>query len=243
MKNLIYPLALMVLFMACTPKAKQAMQNVTEPAPLGFTSFKDSVSYVLGSSNARRLMEILPDSGDVFDQKMYMMGLQDGFKNMPKITEEQEGALITAFQNRLQEIQKEKDERIAAENKQLTETFLLENAKKEGVVTTASGLQYKILREGTGERPSAKDKVEVHYEGRLIDGTVFDSSYKRGSTTTFGVTQVIKGWTEALQLMKEGAKYQLYIPSDLAYGNRSVGAKIKPGDTLIFDVELVKIVK
>ena len=121
------------------------------------------------------------------------------------------------------------------------EAFLAENAKKEGVVTLPSGLQYKVLNAGSGKSPKASDSVECHYEGRLINGTKFDSSYDRGETATFGVTQVIAGWVEALQLMKEGDKWQLYIPYNLAYGERGAGAQIPPYTTLIFDVELVKV--
>lgn len=121
------------------------------------------------------------------------------------------------------------------------EAFLAENAKKEGVVTLASGLQYKVIKSGNGKSPKASDSVECHYEGRLIDGTKFDSSYDRGETATFGVTQVIAGWVEALQLMKEGDKWQLYIPYNLAYGERGAGAQIPPFATLVFDVELVKV--
>lgn len=121
------------------------------------------------------------------------------------------------------------------------EAFLAENAKKEGVVTLPSGLQYKVLNAGNGKSPKASDSVECHYEGRLINGTKFDSSYDRGETATFGVTQVIAGWVEALQLMKEGDKWQLYIPYNLAYGERGAGAQIPPYATLIFDVELVKV--
>lgn len=119
--------------------------------------------------------------------------------------------------------------------------FLKENAKKEGVKTTASGLQYKVLREGSGKQPKATDTVEVNYEGKLIDGTVFDSSYKRGESISFPLNQVIPGWTEGVQLMKEGAKYQFYIPSKLAYGSRGAGGAIGPDETLIFDVELIKV--
>lgn len=121
------------------------------------------------------------------------------------------------------------------------EAFLAENAKKDGVVTLASGLQYKVIKAGNGKSPKASDSVECHYEGRLIDGTKFDSSYDRGETATFGVTQVIAGWVEALQLMKEGDKWQLYIPYNLAYGERGAGAQIPPFATLVFDVELVKV--
>lgn len=129
-------------------------------------------------------------------------------------------------------------------NKKAGEAFLAENAKKEGVVTLPSGLQYKVLTAGTGEKPKATDRVTVKYEGKTLDGKVFDSSYKRNpQTTTFGVTQVIKGWTEALQLMPVGSKWELYIPYDLAYGEKGAGRDIKPYDALLFTVELVGIEK
>ena len=119
--------------------------------------------------------------------------------------------------------------------------YLEENAKKDGVTTTASGLQYRVLTEGTGKQPGARDKVTVHYAGRPINGKEFDSSYKRGEPIAFGLNQVIAGWTEGVQLMKEGAKYELVIPSDLGYGARGAGRDIPGGATLIFDVELLKV--
>ncbi len=119
--------------------------------------------------------------------------------------------------------------------------FLNENGKKEGVTTTSSGLQYKVLREGTGKQPKPTDTVEVHYEGRLIEGKVFDSSYARRESIEFPLDGVIPGWTEGVALMKEGAKYQLYIPSELAYGSDGAGGDIGPDETLIFDVELIKV--
>ena len=121
--------------------------------------------------------------------------------------------------------------------------FLAANKTKSGVVTTASGLQYIVLKEGTGPKPLATDKVKCDYEGKLIDGTVFDSSVKQGKPIEFAVNGVIKGWTEALQLMNTGSKYRLFIPSDLAYGDQQMGPDIKPGSTLIFDVDLIEIVK
>ena len=123
------------------------------------------------------------------------------------------------------------------------EKFLAENAKREGVKTTASGLQYEVIESTLGQKPSATDKVRVHYEGTLIDGTVFDSSYKRGESITFGLNQVIKGWTEGLQLMSVGSKYKLYIPYDLAYGAQGAGGSIPPYAALIFTVELLGIEK
>ena len=128
-----------------------------------------------------------------------------------------------------------------AQNKTAGEAFLAENAKKEGVNTLPSGLQYEVIAEGNGKKPSATDRVQCHYEGTLIDGTVFDSSIKRGEPAVFGVNQVIKGWVEALQLMQEGAKWRLYIPYNRAYGEHGAGEMIPPYSALIFDVELIKV--
>jgi len=133
-----------------------------------------------------------------------------------------------------------KREQLAAEAKQKGTLFLAENVNQEGVQTTASGLQYKVLKEGTGRKPTKNDSVTVHYVGKLINGDVFDSSVKRGQPATFPLNGVIKGWTEGLQLMKEGAKYRFFIPAELGYGNRSAG-KIPAHSTLIFDVELIAV--
>jgi len=128
-----------------------------------------------------------------------------------------------------------------SENKAAGEAFLAENAKKDNIVTTASGLQYEVIKQGEGVSPSATDNVTVHYKGSTIDGTVFDSSYDRGEPATFPLNRVIAGWTEGLQLMKEGAQYRFYIPHALAYGERGAGRAIGPNSTLIFDVELIKV--
>ena len=130
-----------------------------------------------------------------------------------------------------------------AENKAEGETFLAENSQKEGVITTASGLQYQVLIQGKGSKPAATDRVTVHYKGTSLDGQEFDSSYSRGTPATFPLNGVIAGWTEGVQLMSEGSKYRFYIPSDLAYGMRGAGRQIGPNATLIFDVELIKIVQ
>lgn len=135
----------------------------------------------------------------------------------------------------------EAQQRAQAANAEKGKQFLAANKQKDGVKVTDSGLQYTVLQEGTGQMPKASDEVTVHYEGTLIDGTVFDSSYKRGQPTSFPLNGVIKGWTEGLQLMKEGAKYRFFIPSELAYGARGAGAQIGPNSTLIFDVELIEI--
>ena len=135
----------------------------------------------------------------------------------------------------------ELEEKMNAENIEKGKAFLAENAKKEGIITLPSGLQYEVITEGNGKKPSATDKVKCHYEGTLIDGTLFDSSIKRGQPAVFGVNQVIKGWVEALQLMNEGSKWRLFIPSELGYGAQQAGEMIPPHSTLIFEVELIEV--
>ena len=135
----------------------------------------------------------------------------------------------------------ELEEKMNAENIEKGKAFLAENAKKEGIVTLPSGLQYEVITEGNGKKPSATDKVKCHYEGTLIDGTLFDSSIKRGQPAVFGVNQVIRGWVEALQLMSEGSKWRLFIPSELGYGAQQAGEMIRPHSTLIFEVELIEV--
>ncbi len=244
MKKIIYFLPVLLLALACTPKVKPVEQAVVTPVieELKLATFYDSVSYYLGSNSAQQLKNGIPKSF-TFNTDLYQDGLKDGFEDKGMISEEDGSALITRFQTEMQAAAKAEQEAAAAEAKKAGEAFLTDNAAKEGVMTTDSGLQYKILQEGTGASPTASDRVKVHYEGRLIDGTVFDSSIKRGEPVDFGVGQVISGWTEGLQLMKEGAKYQFFIPAKLAYGERGAGGKIGPGATLIFDVELIEVLK
>ena len=159
----------------------------------------------------------------------------------PKMSYDEAKNVIRDFFMALEQKQNEAATKMGEVNKAAGEAFLAENAKRAEVKTTESGLQYEVLAEGNGEKPAASDTVVVHYTGTLIDGTVFDSSVERGTPATFGVTQVIPGWVEALQLMQVGAKWRLYIPSDLAYGPRGAGGAIGPNATLIFDVELLQI--
>lgn len=176
------------------------------------------------------------------DWNLVAQGLKDstgGAKT--RLTEEEAKAVLTEVQNEVRKEQQEKMKEAAATNKTEGEAFLAANKSKEGVVTLPSGLQYKILTAGTGPKPTAGDTVECNYRGTLIDGTEFDSSYKRGQPATFPVSGVIKGWTEALQLMPVGSKWQLFIPSNLAYGERGAGADIGPNAALIFEVELISI--
>lgn len=159
-----------------------------------------------------------------------------------KISAEETQSVMTQFQTEMQAKAQEAASAIGAENMKQGEEYLAKNKEVEGVQVTESGLQYKVVKAGEGKTPSAEDQVEVHYEGKLIDGTIFDSSYQRNQTATFPVNAVIPGWTEALQLMSEGAEFELTIPSNLAYGENGAGAAIAPNATLIFKVELVKVV-
>ena len=177
------------------------------------------------------------------DWNLVSQGLKDATTTGAKtrLTEDEAKAVLTEVQNEARKEQQEKMQEAAAKNKTEGEAFLAANKAKDGVVTLPSGLQYKILTAGTGPKPTASDSVVCNYRGTLINGTEFDSSYKRGQPATFGVGQVIKGWTEALQLMPVGSKWQVVIPSSLAYGDRGAGAEIGPNATLIFEVELLSI--
>jgi FKBP-type peptidyl-prolyl cis-trans isomerase len=192
---------------------------------------KDKVSYSIGmnigSNLSRQKVNIKPD--------ILVAGLRDAIAGKPQLNPDQVKNVMAQFEKDMEQNKKEAGE----ENKIEGAKFLEENKKKPGVRTTASGLQYKVMKEGTGAQPKATDMVTVNYRGTLIDGTEFDSSYKRGQPATFPVNGVIKGWTEGLQLMKVGSKYQLFIPSNLAYGERSVSSEIGPNATLIFEVELL----
>ncbi len=159
----------------------------------------------------------------------------------PKMSYDEAKAEIKAFFEAMEAEQRAAAAKMGEVNEAAGKKFLEENGKRQEVKTTASGLQYEVINEGTGKQPVASDSVTVHYTGKLIDGTVFDSSVERGEPATFGVTQVIPGWVEALQMMKEGAKWRLFIPSNLAYGPNGAGNVIGPNSTLIFDVELIKV--
>ena len=199
---------------------------------------KDKVSYAIGLDvgNAMKKQSI-----DI-NTDIFMMGLKDALAGGKKLMSDEEiRETMTAFSHEMAEKQKENMKKLAEKNKQEGDAFLAENKKKEGVKTLESGLQYKIITEGAGKTPKAGDTVTVNYRGTLIDGTEFDSSYKRGQPATFPVSGVIKGWTEALQLMKEGAKWQLFIPANLAYGDKGAGGTIGPNAVLIFEVELISV--
>lgn len=191
----------------------------------------DKVSYALGMSIGRQLQQMNAAEVNVDD---FAQAIKDVFASKTSLTDGEAQQAVQDF------FQRKADEQAGAAKAE-GEAFLAENAKKEGVVSLPSGLQYQVLREGDGRKPAATDQVECHYEGTLINGQVFDSSYQRGQTATFGLNQVIAGWTEGLQLMQEGAKYRFFIPYHLAYGERGAGQSIPPFATLVFDVELVKV--
>lgn len=199
---------------------------------------KDKVSYSIGLDIGSTLKK---QNIDVNTDAL-VTGLKDALTGAkPQLTEEQIKETMTTFSNELRNKQQAATQEAAQKNTVEGEKFLAENKTKPGVKTTASGLQYKVMKEGSGPSPKETDTVVTNYRGTLINGTEFDSSYKRNEPVTFPVNGVIKGWTEALQLMKKGAKYQLFVPAGLAYGPRGAGQDIGPNATLIFEVELVDI--
>lgn len=227
-----------VLLTAVLSVAMLANQACAGEKKVELKSEKDKVSYSIGleigSSFKKQSIDI--------DTDALAAGIKDAISsNKPLLTENEVKEVMTAFQKRMAAKQAEKMKGLGEKNSKEGETFLADNKKKEGVKTTASGLQYKVITEGKGPMPKDTDTVSVNYRGTLIDGTEFDSSYKRGEAVSFPVNGVIKGWTEALQLMKVGSKWQLFIPSNIAYGDRGAGGQIGPNATLIFEVELLSI--
>ena len=212
---------------------KQRKQNYLE------ILYMDKVSYALGLGIGQQLAQMGADDLNVDD---FAQSIKDVLKgNELKVSHREAQQIV-------QDYFAKKEAKLNAERaekgkvaKEAGEKYLIENAKKEGVITTPSGLQYQVLKEGNGKKPTAKDSVKCHYEGFLIDGTVFDSSVQRGEPAVFGLQQVIAGWTEGLQLMSEGGKYRFFIPYRLAYGEGGAGAMIPPFATLIFDVELIEV--
>jgi FKBP-type peptidyl-prolyl cis-trans isomerase FklB len=203
-------------------------------------TMSDSVSYAIGLNIGK---SIKSDSLEV-NPAIIASGIRHAMSgDKPMLTDEQIQATMEALQKQMMAKQAAAQSAASEENKTKGTAFLAENKKKEGVVEIASGLQYKVIKEGKGRKPLATDKVKVHYTGTTIDGEEFDSSVKRGSPAEFKLNEVISGWTEGLQLMSVGSKYMLYVPSNLGYGDRGASGPIKPGSTLIFEVELLDIIK
>lgn len=200
----------------------------------------DKVSYALGLGIGRQLSQMGADNLDIDDFAKAIKDILAGKK--PEIDDAEAQTLVKDFFEKQEAKQRAAAAEKFKETKEKGEAYLAENAKKEGVVTLPSGLQYQVIKEGNGRRPKATDKVKCHYEGMLLDGTLFDSSIQRGEPATFPLNGVIKGWTEGLQLMQEGAKYRFFIPYHLGYGENGAGASIPPFAALVFDVELIEVV-
>jgi len=203
---------------------------------------EDSVAYSLGLNIAKDLKRAQLDT--ILPPEFIIAGLTHSFSEKTDLLISEDDALkmISNYFERLNELKKDNEKNEAEKTKKIGKTFLENNKQDKSIIVTESGLQYKIIKQGNGPKPTESSKVKVHYKGTLIDGTVFDSSYDRGEPVEFGVTQVIKGWTEALLLMPVGSKWKVFIPYDLAYGERSAGNHIKPFSTLIFEIELLDIV-
>ena len=226
------------------PAKKPVTTSKPQPAAgsaIKLASNADSISYSIGMNIAQSLKQ---QGMNNVNTAALASALEATLKEKPTVlSPEMANQVLGLYMQKQYEQRAAESKKVSDVNKKEGEAFLTENKTKPGIVTTASGLQYQIVKEGTGAKPTPNDKVKVHYTGRLISGQVFDSSVERGQPAEFGVTQVIAGWTEALQLMPVGSKWKLFIPSALAYGDRGAGADIGPGATLIFDVELLDIVK
>lgn len=235
MKNRIvnFLMAIAVIFAAVSCDQSGSVKEVK------LETDADSVGYAIGvlvGANNKQQIESAPGGGDINTEAMASAFRSAMLDEETAITREEADAIVRRYFEGAGEEE-------AQSNLEEGNAFLEENKQREGVQVTESGLQYEILEEGTGETPEANDRVKVHYHGTLIDGTVFDSSVERGEPATFGVSQVIPGWTEALLMMKEGSKWKIYLPSLIAYGERGAGQNIGPNTTLIFEVELLEIVE
>lgn len=232
MKKTLLALAVTGLVAGCSTPPEAPVQPKLE-------STDQKVSYGMGLVLGERMSNDLPN----LQMDQFLQGIQHGHagdEEAKRMSREEIQQALMAYQQQLQEEQSQKTEELANKNLEAGKEFLAENAKREDVKTTESGLQYEVLEKGEGEKPGKTDTVKVHYTGELLSGEVFDSSRERGEPVTFALNQVIPGWTEGLQLMSEGARYKLYIPADLAYGpggNRAIG----PNETLVFDVELLEV--
>jgi len=228
----VFLLTISCAFAQDKPAMKEEVAKKVEEVQSSTNNNMDKLSYSVGIMIAQGMKKQGLDNLNAQD---LAKAIEDVIKGNPLQIDE--GTASQIFQDHLQTLKAKEHEGVIKEGKE----FLATNAKRPEVKTLPSGLQYEVMKEGTGAIPTAQDKVSVHYHGTLIDGTKFDSSVERGEPATFGVTQVIPGWVEALQLMKTGSKWKLFIPSDLAYGERAAGAVIKPFSTLVFEVELLEI--
>jgi len=231
-----------IIAMACFGlfSVQACSQSSEKGAPMELKTQKDKASYSIGVSIGKNLK----DQKVEINTDILVKGLLDAYTGAKtQLTEKEMGDVLTQFQQEIMAKAQEEAAKKGGENKSKGEKFLEDNKNKPGVKTTPSGLQYTVISEGTGPKPTASSTVKVHYTGKLIDGTTFDSSVDRGEPIEFPLNGVIKGWTEGVQLMSKGSKYKFFIPSDLAYGDRGAGNAIGPNETLIFEVELLDIVK
>lgn len=223
----------------CLASVMGVATAATEPKSITLSSKEQKVSYSIGVDIGKSFQE----QSIVIDENAFIAGIRDGQKNKPALmNDEQIRETLMSLQTELMEKQKEKAQKVAMKNKTDGDMFLEKNKQQPDIKTTQTGLQYRVIKDGTGTAPKATDQVVTHYKGKLIDGTVFDSSYDRGEPATFPVNGVIAGWTEALQLMKPGSKWELFIPANLAYGEQGVGDIIPPNSVLLFEVELISVV-
>ncbi|MFM7157098.1 MAG: FKBP-type peptidyl-prolyl cis-trans isomerase [Bacteroidota bacterium] len=231
-----------IIAMACIGlfSVQACSQSSDKGASMKLENQKDKASYSIGVSIGKNLKDQKVDiSTDIL-----VKGLLDAYTGAKtQMTEKEMGDCLTQFQQEIMAKAQEEAAKKGGENKTKGEKFLAENKNKPGVKTTASGLQYSVISEGSGPKPTASSTVKVHYTGKLLDGTTFDSSVDRGEPVEFPLNGVIKGWTEGVQLMNKGSKYKFYIPAELAYGERGAGNAIGPNETLVFEVELLEIVK
>lgn len=238
MKKMIKPIAAASAVFALGACQPQEGTDADVTAELQLETPNQRLSYGVALGLGRNMA----NDGMSVDVDAFAAGLRDAMSGDPqRLTDEEIQQEMMAFQQRITEEREGMTQALAEANALAATTFLAENGSREGVMTTDSGLQYEVLTEGDGATPGPDDSVEVHYRGTLIDGTEFDSSYARGEPVTFGVGQVISGWTEALQLMQVGDKYKLFIPSELAYGAGGAGDRIGPNAALVFEVELLSI--
>ncbi|NMH65428.1 FKBP-type peptidyl-prolyl cis-trans isomerase [Shewanella salipaludis] len=241
----IYKLSLVALAIVGLSACNQEQKTTASPASVELTTDAQKEAYSVGASIGTYMSGHIKEQEELgmpVDRDLIITGFTHGLNGEMKLTEEEMQTVLQSLDKKLNEKRQAQAAALAAKNLEESKTFLEENKAKEGVVTTESGLQYEVLTAGTGEKPAAEDTVEVHYRGTLLDGTEFDSSYKRGETAKFPLNRVIPGWTEGVQLMPVGAKYKFVIPAELAYGDRDTGT-IPANSTLIFEVELVSVEK
>lgn len=235
MKAMLFS-TLMAFVLGCQ-NAKE--ESTTSSEPTEPKTDKEKISYAIGVNMAQSIGNII----DEIDLAMLQKGMSDRVQGKELLVPDEEARhLLQAFSQKVMAKEQEEIAKTAQKNLEEGQAYLEENKTREGVNVTQSGLQYKVLKEGEGKSPDESDRIMVHYKGTKLDGTVFDSSYERGQPATFQANQVIEGWTEGVQLMKEGGKYKLFIPAGLAYGEAGAGQQIGPNEVLIFEVELLEVV-